>query len=105
MCQNAPSDGWVTEFGALTPLMENGGTNGGLAQHLPWYWDAATGSIYQYFATLHSELGSYNFSYGVEAHLTGTSIIRGSDKKHTPSICLAISFLRRSSRLTLPPNP
>jgi alpha-glucosidase (family GH31 glycosyl hydrolase) len=37
-------------------------------------------TIYQYFATLHSELGSYNFSYGVEAHLTGTSIVRGSDK-------------------------
>jgi alpha-D-xyloside xylohydrolase len=68
------------EFGALTPLMENGGTNGGLTQHLPWYWDAATVTIYQYFATLHSELGSYNFSYGVDAHLTGTSIIRGSDK-------------------------
>ena len=37
-------------------------------------------TIYQYFATLHSELGSYNFSYGVDAHLTGTSIVRGSDK-------------------------
>jgi alpha-D-xyloside xylohydrolase len=68
------------QFGALTPLMENGGTNGGLTQHLPWFWDAATVTIYQYFATLHSELGPYNFSYGVEAHLTGTSIIRAPDK-------------------------
>ena len=68
------------QFGALTPLMENGGTNGGLTQHLPWFWDAQTVTIYQYFATLHSELGSYNFSYGVESHLTGTSIVRGSDK-------------------------
>jgi alpha-glucosidase (family GH31 glycosyl hydrolase) len=68
------------ELGALTPLMENGGTNGGLSQHLPWFWDAATVAIYQYFATLHSELGSYNFSYGVDAHLTGTSIIRDADK-------------------------
>jgi alpha-glucosidase (family GH31 glycosyl hydrolase) len=79
---NAPSKDSLTryaEFGALTPLMENGGTNGGLTQHLPWYWDAATVSIYKYFATLHSELGSYNFSYEVEAHLTGTSIIRGAD--------------------------
>ena len=82
---NAPSkDSLIryAEFGALTPLMENGGTNGGLTQHLPWYWDAATVSIYQYFATLHSELGSYNFSYEVEAHLTGESIIRGSDIGH-----------------------
>jgi alpha-glucosidase (family GH31 glycosyl hydrolase) len=68
------------EFGALTPLMENGGSNGGLTQHLPWFWDAETVAIYQYFATLHSELGSYNFSYDVDAHLTGTSIIRASDK-------------------------
>jgi alpha-glucosidase (family GH31 glycosyl hydrolase) len=81
--KNAPSKNSLiryAEFGALTPLMENGGENGGLSQHLPWYWDAATVSIYQYFATLHSELGSYNFSYGVDSHLTGTSIIRGSDK-------------------------
>jgi alpha-D-xyloside xylohydrolase len=68
------------QFGALTPLMENGGSNGGLTQHLPWFWDAETVAIYQYFATLHSELGSYNFSYGVDAHLTGTSIIRAPDK-------------------------
>jgi alpha-glucosidase (family GH31 glycosyl hydrolase) len=70
------------QFGAVTPLMENGGANGGQSQHLPWYWDATTVGIYQYFATLHSELGSYNFSYGVDAHLTGASIIRGSDKTH-----------------------
>ncbi len=80
---NAPSkDSLIryAQFGALTPLMENGGTNGGLTQHLPWFWDAETVTIYQYFATLHSELGSYNFSYSVESHLTGTSIVRGSDK-------------------------
>jgi alpha-glucosidase (family GH31 glycosyl hydrolase) len=70
------------EFGALTPLMENGGTNGGLSQHLPWYWDAQTVTIYRYFATLHSELGSYNFSYEVDAHLTGKSVIRQSDIAH-----------------------
>ena len=82
---NAPSkDSLIryAEFGAMTPLMENGGTNGGLSQHLPWYWDAQTVTIYQYFATLHSELGSYNFSYEVDAHLTGKSIIRQSDIAH-----------------------
>jgi alpha-glucosidase (family GH31 glycosyl hydrolase) len=68
------------QFGALTPLMENGGENGGLREHLPWTWDAATVDIYRYFATLHSELGPYNFSYGVEAHLTGQSIIREADQ-------------------------
>ncbi|HVZ85466.1 MAG TPA: TIM-barrel domain-containing protein [Polyangia bacterium] len=82
---NAPSkDSLIryAEFGALTPLMENGGANGGLSQHLPWYWDAQTVTIYQYFATLHSELGSYNFSYEVDAHLTGKSIVRESDIAH-----------------------
>ena len=67
------------QFAALTPLMENGGANGGLTQHLPWTWDTQTVDIYRYFATLHSELGSYNFSYGVEAHLTGLSILRETD--------------------------
>src|SRR6185295_5008859 len=68
------------QFGALTPLMENGGENGGLKEHLPWSWDTQTVDIYRYFATLHSELGPYLFSYGVEAHLTGTSILRGTNK-------------------------
>ena len=60
--------------------MENGGTNGGLKEHLPWSWDTQTVDIYRYFATLHSELASYVFSYSVEAHLTGTSILRATDK-------------------------
>jgi len=67
------------QFGALTPLMENGGRNGGLQEHLPWFWDTTTTSIYRFFATLHSELSPYFFSYGVEAHLTGTSILRNTD--------------------------
>jgi Glycosyl hydrolases family 31 len=80
---NAPSkDSLIryAEFGALTPLMENGGANGGLTEHLPWYWDTATVDTYRYFASLHSELAAYNFSYGVDAHLTGKSIIRSADK-------------------------
>jgi alpha-glucosidase (family GH31 glycosyl hydrolase) len=68
------------QFGSLTPLMENGGSNGGLKEHLPWSWDTQTVDIYRYFATLHSELAPYQFSYGVEAHLTGKSIIRSADK-------------------------
>jgi hypothetical protein len=68
------------QFGAVTPLMENGGANGGEAQHLPWYWDTQTVDIYRYFATLHSELAPYNFSYSVESNLTGTTMVRNSDK-------------------------
>ncbi len=68
------------QFGALTPLMENGGSNGGEKEHLPWYWDDETVDIYRYFSTLHSELVPYLFSYEVEAHLNGKSIIRAPDK-------------------------
>lgn len=68
------------QFGALTPLMENGGSNGGQAQHLPWYWDTQTVDIYRYFATFHSELVPYNFSYSVESNLTGTTMVRNSDQ-------------------------
>jgi alpha-glucosidase (family GH31 glycosyl hydrolase) len=69
------------QFGALTPLMENGGDNGGLSAHLPWHWNSETVEIYRYFATLHSELAPYLFSYGVQAHLSGKSIIRDPNKK------------------------
>ena len=65
------------QFGALTPLMENGGLD---KDHEPWrHNDEDTIRIYRYFATLHSELVPYLFSYGVEAHRTRTSILRGID--------------------------
>lgn len=67
------------QMGALMPLMENGGTNGGVTAHLPWNHDQQTVDIYRYFATLHTELVPYMFSYGVEANQTGLSIIRDAD--------------------------
>jgi alpha-glucosidase (family GH31 glycosyl hydrolase) len=75
-----------TQFAALTPLMENGGSNGGMTCHTPWYWDSIGGNantqttdIYRYFVSLHNELVPYLFSYDVEASLTGTSILRNTD--------------------------
>lgn len=72
------------QFGALMPSMSNGGSNGGLTNHLPWWQDQQNGGsettdIYRYFATLHSELVPYIFSLGVEAHLTGKPIVRQAD--------------------------
>lgn len=64
------------QFGALTPLMENGGTD---SKHEPWLHDTETVDIYRYYATLHSELSPYLFSYSVEANQTGTSILRETD--------------------------
>jgi alpha-D-xyloside xylohydrolase len=72
------------QFGALMPVMNNGGGNGGLTNHLPWWHDEQTTDIYRYYATLHSELVPYIFSCSVESNLTGVPIVRDSDieKKH-----------------------
>jgi alpha-glucosidase (family GH31 glycosyl hydrolase) len=73
------------QFGALTPGMENGGRNGGLEEHLPWWQDehhgggTETTDIYRYFATLHSELVPYIFSVGVESHLHRVPMVRNAD--------------------------
>lgn len=66
------------QFGAMTPLMLNGGQD---QRHEPWHKDNGeeVTDIYRYYATLHSELVPYIFSYGVEAHRTRTSILRGLD--------------------------
>jgi len=68
-----------TQFGALMPVMNNGGSNGGLSNHLPWFHDEETVQIYRYYAVLHSELVPYLFSYSVDAHLKGGSIVKSPD--------------------------
>jgi hypothetical protein len=68
------------QFGAMTPLMENGGRNGGLEEHLPWKWDTQTEDIYRYYAVLHNELVPYNFSYIVDCHENGGSVLKEVDK-------------------------
>lgn len=68
------------QFAAMTPLMENGGRNGGLTAHLPWFWDSQAVAIYRYFATLHNELVPYNFSYIVESNLHGGSVLKDASK-------------------------
>jgi hypothetical protein len=70
------------QFGALSCYMENGGSNGGLTNHLAWYWDVQATSIYQYFATLHTELAPYNFSGVVDSHLQGGSVMKSCDKSN-----------------------
>ena len=66
------------QFGALNPIMENGGQSN--KQHFPWLFDSISDSTatrtYRYFAKLHHFLVPYLYSYNINAHLTGTSIIR-----------------------------
>ncbi len=60
------------QFGALCPIMENGGHG----ERRPWMFDEQTLTIYRYFAKLHSQLVPYFYSYGVLAHETGMPILR-----------------------------
>ncbi len=67
------------QFGAMMPVMNNGGGNGGLTNHLPWFHGKETAAIYRYFATLHDELVPYLFSCSVDSHLHGGSIVKSPD--------------------------
>lgn len=52
------------QFGALNPLMENGGHG----DHQPWRHDAETVDIYRRFTRLHLELKPYLYSMMVKGH-------------------------------------
>ncbi|MBN1349688.1 hypothetical protein JXJ21_09780 [candidate division KSB1 bacterium] len=60
------------QFSAFNPLM----LNGGVGEHRPWKFDSQTTEVFRYYATLHSELVPYLYSYGIHAHRTGEPIIR-----------------------------
>jgi len=62
------------QLGAMMPIMENGGTSE--YQHLPWNFDQQTVDIYRYFSKLHHQLAPFFYSYIIDAHNTGTSIVR-----------------------------
>ncbi len=64
-----------TQFGALVPLMENGGRG----EHRPWLLGPRALENYRYYATLHHELVPYLYSAGMVAHRTGTPIVRNAD--------------------------
>ena len=70
------------QFGSMCPVMINGGANGALKNHLPWFHGKDVEQIYRYFATLHNELLPYIFSNSVDSHLNGGSIIKNTSFKH-----------------------
>ena len=70
------------QFGSMCPVMINGGANGALKNHLPWFHGKDVEKIYRYFATLHNELLPYIFSNSVNSHLNGGSIIKNTSFKH-----------------------
>ncbi len=70
------------QFGSMCAVMINGGANGALENHLPWFHGKDVENIYKYFATLHNELAPYIFSCSVESHLNGGSIIKNTSLKN-----------------------
>ncbi len=70
------------QFGSMCAVMINGGANGALEHHLPWFHGEDTENIYRYFATLHDELAPYIFSCSVDSHIKGGSIIKNTSFKN-----------------------
>lgn len=66
------------QLGSLCPIMINGGALGAFKHHLPWNYDAETIDIYRKSVKLHNELSYYLFSSGVDAHLSGGTIIKNA---------------------------
>jgi alpha-glucosidase (family GH31 glycosyl hydrolase) len=66
------------QFGALCPLMETGGTG----ERRPWKIDEETVAIFRYYATLHTELIPYFYTWMAETHLTGRRLLQscGADR-------------------------
>ena len=64
------------QFGCMTACMINGGMNGALTNHLPWYHGEATVEAYRWCVAWMKELTPYKFSALVDAHLEGGSLLR-----------------------------
>lgn len=66
------------QFGALNPLMENGGHKA----HEPWLHDQETTDIYRKFTRLHLELKPYLYSMMIKGHEKKSSIIHPTGGKY-----------------------
>ncbi len=56
--------------------------NGGRGEHRPWRYGPEVLNIYRRFAILHYELVPYLYSLGIEAHRTGTPILRQTNRNN-----------------------
>ncbi len=61
-----------TQFGALSPIMENGGDG----EHRPWMYDPDLTQLYRTYTVLHHELIPYLYSQGARSWEQGVSLMR-----------------------------
>ena len=66
------------QFGCMTAAVINGGMNGALTNHLPWWHSDEVADIYRQCVVLMKSLVPYKFSTLVEAHLHGGSLLKNS---------------------------
>jgi alpha-glucosidase (family GH31 glycosyl hydrolase) len=59
------------QFGALLPLMENGGRD----EHRPWQFGTEVLDVYREFARLHHALAPYFYHHAIEAHRSGAAVV------------------------------
>jgi alpha-glucosidase (family GH31 glycosyl hydrolase) len=70
------------KIGALLPMMSNGGRNGGLTNHLPWFHDNETTTIFKKFVDLHYNLMPFFYS---ETHKYGKNFLLKINPKSSHS--------------------
>ena len=64
------------QFGCMTACMINGGMNGALTNHLPWWHSQAVEEAYRWCVVWMKELTPYKFSTLVDAHLHGGTLLK-----------------------------
>ena len=67
------------QFGCMTAAIINGGMNGALTNHLPWWHGQEVEDAYRQCIVLMKQLVPYKFSALVGAHLNGGSLLRDTN--------------------------
>ncbi len=66
------------QAGCMMACIINGGENGALTNHLPWWHGDEANQVYHYCVWLHRQLSPYMFSSVVDAHLHGGSLLHNT---------------------------
>ena len=67
------------QFGCMTAAIINGGMNGALTNHLPWWHSEEVVEAYRWCINWMKQLVPYKFSTLVDAHLHGGSLLKNTN--------------------------